>query len=116
MARYINPANNIPSGACDACFKPVYTLMEVGMPCYHCQQGVFMHRGLWDFRLCPECGGAGRGACAYCDKTGWIVTPREDVEMERLREEWRSLPNRYVRNDMPIPAIIAMTAALADKP
>jgi hypothetical protein len=47
---------------------------QEGATCWHCGQGVFVHRRFWVQTLCPACEGAG---CGGCEK-GLIIRPTED--------------------------------------
>ncbi len=67
-------------GFCNVCWRPCITLDQVGIRCYHCRQGVFVHRRYWDQREC-ECHGA--FTCALCGGCGVVAIPKED-----LRPDW----------------------------
>jgi hypothetical protein len=51
-----------------------------------------MHRRFWHARPCPQCAGvSGFADCGYCNGTGVVATPREDIDLNDLRKEWRAL-------------------------
>ena len=60
---------------------------EVGIRCYHCQKGVFMSRRWWTF---------------WTDEFGveW-GTPKEDIDMAALEEEWRWVKGRQGASQLP---------------
>jgi hypothetical protein len=60
---------------CNVCWRSCITMDQEGARCWHCGQGVFVHRRFWAQTLCPTCGGA--GMCGHCEK-GLIVQPSED--------------------------------------
>jgi hypothetical protein len=70
MARTTNKEAFGPPGVCDACGKPCCTMNQVGIPCYHCKVGTFMHRSLWRY--------------TYINGD-LIATPRDDVSERDVR-------------------------------
>lgn len=88
MARHIHPLTFGPAGACDACGRLCFTLVEVGARCYHCGQGAFMHRQFWLYTFCPVCGG---DRCEQCHHKGIVAEPSPDLELDALAEAWESL-------------------------
>lgn len=105
-----------PPGICDACGKRCITMDQVGIVCYHCFQGVFMHRSWWIYSSCPACGLIAWCDCEVCRGTGVVATPREDIRPEDLRAAWRALPERYLpfAHIEPVPAVILERVRWAD--
>jgi len=70
---------------------------EVGIPCYHCRQGVFMSRRFWRY---------------WTDEFGreW-GTPREDIDPAVLEEEWRRVEAKQRRLAIVTPIGFLATAA-----
>lgn len=64
MSRTLNKEAFGPPGICDACGKPCCVMQHVGIQCYHCHAGTFMHRSLWLY--------------TWLDGE-LIATPREDL-------------------------------------
>lgn len=76
-----------PPGACDACCRCCGTLDQVGIPCYYCHQGVFMHRRWWRF---------------WEDEYGqWFGVPREDIDPAELEVERREMEARQAAAKLP---------------
>lgn len=92
MADYFGPA-----GACDACGRTCCTLDQVGSLCYHCHAGVFMGRRWWTY---------------WQDEDGvWWGTPREDIDLSALAEEWRRLGGR--RDSTPLHHVVTSSSLAA---
>ncbi|WNL48587.1 hypothetical protein RKE25_23180 (plasmid) [Dyella sp. BiH032] len=83
-----------PGGICDVCGHPAYDLHRAGSDCIRCREGIYMHRRFWHVRECPACLRVSNMQCAVCDGNGVISVPREDLNLEDLRQEWRSLVDR----------------------
>lgn len=63
-----------PGGCCDACGHPNWDLSGVGILCYKCKRGIFMHRMYWRY---------------YFDGEEFIcAVPRDEVTEEQLRPEY----------------------------
>lgn len=85
-------------GLCDACGKYCCTLDQVGIVCYHCFAGVFMHRKWWvQWRVGDDI----------------VGTPREDIDLDELAAEWRGLGAKY-RPPERLPAIIGATMEMVE--
>ena len=50
---------------------------QEGGRCFHCREGVFVHRRFWVQTLCQACNGAG---CGNCEK-GLVIFPSEDPDL-----------------------------------
>lgn len=62
---------------CDACWRSCITMDQEGARCFHCGEGVFVHRRFWTQCLCRECNGAG---CDNCEH-GLVIFPSEDPDV-----------------------------------
>ena len=62
---------------CDACWRSCITMDQEGGRCFHCGQGVFVHRRFWVQTLCNACNGTG---CSSCEK-GLMIFPSEDPDV-----------------------------------
>jgi len=51
-----------------------------------------------------------------CDGEGWVAAPREDIDIEDLRDAWRALADRNLFRDQPLPPTIAERVRWADLP
>jgi len=78
MGRYVDPLVFGPPGICssETCRRSCCTLDQVGIRCYHCHEGVFIHRREWTFTKCPDCQGVFSALCSSCKHEGCIATPR----------------------------------------
>ncbi|HET6805336.1 MAG TPA: hypothetical protein VFH59_07855 [Frateuria sp.] len=63
-----------------------------------------MHRKFWLYTPCPDCAPGDRALCPSCKGAGIIATPRAEVTMEDLREEYTKLADRYRWQRYPVPA------------
>lgn len=79
MSRPLDPLVLGPPGVCDACGRYCCTLDQVGIPCYHCETGIFVHRMFWTFDNCAFC--AGDTTCIACHGSGIMAAPREDLDL-----------------------------------
>jgi hypothetical protein len=95
MSRFLDPLVLGPPGVCDACGRYCCTLDQVGIPCYHCERGVFMHRTFWTFSACPFCSGAGNTGCLACQGSCIVATPDEAFDPLALAADRRCAVERY---------------------
>ncbi|MEO8010042.1 MAG: hypothetical protein ABI650_00205 [Dokdonella sp.] len=72
-----------PAGICPECMRACMGLHQVGSRCYHCEVGVFVHRGEWKYTSCVPCGGLGF-LCDACHGTG--------VTAARIQDPGATLP------------------------
>lgn len=73
-----------PAGVCDACGRFCQGLHQVGIRCYHCLAGTFIHRGEWIFARCPVCmDGEKSWACEACSGTG-VSASRKSVPPQQV--------------------------------
>lgn len=61
-------------GICNVCGRPCCTLDQVGIECYHCHVGEFVHRRYWHQRACSN----HVVDCRRCDGSGVVTVPIED--------------------------------------
>jgi len=64
-----------PAGVCDQRGRFLWWLHAVGMRCFHCQEGTFVHRVEWRFSecgcddpFCKNCFGSGVRASRIADR------------------------------------------------
>ncbi|MFS8456463.1 hypothetical protein EIQ18_00610 [Xanthomonas campestris pv. campestris] len=103
-----------PPGICDACGCRCGTLDQVGIACYICGAGVFMHRCFWVFAPCPACNGR-RIPCDICRGMGCVATPCADINAAELRDAWQRSINRYTSAGAPLPDAIAQLRMVLDE-
>lgn len=101
MSRRLNPLVLGPPGVCDACGRHCCTLDQVGIACYHCERGVFVHRRFWAFSECPFCAGSGNPTCLACRGSGIVAAPDESLDPLALAAEWREAIGRYQAKALP---------------
>jgi len=88
-----------PGSICDACGRPNWMMGSEGSVCFHCHAGVCMHRRWWVYTF---------------DAEGDVVaTPRENIDIEQLRAEWRGFAERYARERRPVPPLVAELIRMA---
>jgi rRNA maturation protein Nop10 len=105
-----------PYAICDNCERMVWSSHDRGLVCWFCDAGVFINAMHWDIVECPECQGEGRGACDNCGKNGYLAIPKEfDLEIDRLREDWRFALQRAERHGGQVPRIIVEMGKMADE-
>ncbi|MDC8640818.1 hypothetical protein NY667_24350, partial [Xanthomonas hortorum pv. hederae] len=80
---------------------------QAGIVCYFCFAGVFMHRSFWQFARCPSCKG-GDVFCTDCGGRAYVSTPREDIDVDQLRQCWASVVARHSEFGEDLPAPIAV--------
>lgn len=68
----------------------------------------------WHLSLCPTCNGNRHASCALCLGEGWVAMPREDIDLEDLRKDWRAVGERNRFRDQPLPPAIAERVRWAD--
>lgn len=95
MSRFLDPLVLGPPGVCDACGRYCCTLDQVGIPCYHCESGVFVHRRFWTFSMCPFCSGAGNTSCLACRGSCIVAAPDEALDPLALAADRRCAVERY---------------------
>ncbi|CAD0362710.1 MULTISPECIES: hypothetical protein [Xanthomonas] len=96
-----------PPGVCDACGGPCGTMDQAGIVCYFCFAGVFMQRSFWQFARCPSCKGTDI-FCVDCCGRAYVSTPREDIDVDELRQYWASVVARHSEFGEDLPAPIAV--------
>lgn len=111
--RVLDPCTPGPPAVCDVCGKRACTLDQAGIVCYHCGRGVFMHRRFWEFQPCAFCTMKGNFDCPHCLGKCVVARPKECIDIEDLRAEWRRLPERYLRCGQEVPSVIAERAGWA---
>ena len=74
MGRRISITTFGHAAICDVCWRSCITMDQDGGRCFHCGEGVFVHRRFWVQTLCHACDGEG---CANCEKRLEIF-PSED--------------------------------------
>jgi len=103
-----------PAGICNVCGRACCTLDEAGIPCYHCFEGLFIHRQFWIYRACPECGGVGRTLCGMCNKVGCLAIAKEtELDVDALWHWLIGLRCRYRRSER-LPEAVASAIAYAE--
>ena len=88
-----------PGGCCDACGHPNWDLSGVGILCYKCHRGIFMHRQYWRY---------------YFDGQEFVcAVPNDDVTEDMLREEYLRIAAYRSRCGDDVPAPLAERVAWA---
>lgn len=96
-----------PTAICDTCGTPAWECASAGLICHRCKTGVFMQRKFWTYIPCPDCTPGDRSVCPSCNGAGVIATPRDEVTVEDLREEYAKLADRYQWQRYAVPVEIA---------
>jgi hypothetical protein len=82
-----------PGSICDNCGKPDWVMGSEGIVCYFCFAGVFVHRKFWVY--------------TYDEHEDVTATPRSDLTLQELRDEWLRIADRYRRRGDPMPELVA---------
>lgn len=96
MGRKINKLVMGPAAICNVCGRRCTTLDEAGIVCYHCGEGIFIHRSFWIYRPCPACAGEFSVACDVCNKVGCLAIAKEcELDLTYLWTWMAGLKGRY---------------------
>jgi len=77
-----------------------------------------MHRRWWTYAPCPACGPEIHELhCPTCSGTGFLVSPREDLDVAALRDEWREYARKWASyNGTALPGPLAERLRWAELP
>lgn len=106
-----------PPALCDACLRSCITLDQAGAICYHCGEGVFMHRMFWQVLICPQCRDNDATWCTQCRGSGMLSVPArdDDLSLVDLAAAWEYAIARAVANGrQESPAIEQLREALRE--
>jgi hypothetical protein len=95
-----------PTAICDTCGKPGWDCHVAGLPCFFCRDGLLMHRMFWRYTPCPDCAFHSI-LCETCRGAGVLATPREEVTVADLWEEYNKLADRFRSQRYEVPRQLA---------